>query len=74
MKKLQERKSKLSEEDSKQHVAKSNTEEVSEENDNSKTLVPFSSEDPVEVRRRRAIEAAERRRNQTPPRLSVDEM
>lgn len=71
---MQERKSKLSEEDSKQHVAKSNTEEVSEENDNSKTLVPFSSEDPVEVRRRRAIEAAERRRNQTPPRLSVDEM
>lgn len=31
-------------------------------NNNEETLVPFSSEDPVDIRRRRAIEAAERRR------------
>lgn len=33
-------------------------------NNSVEDLIPFSAEDPVDIRRRRAIEAAERRRNQ----------
>ena len=71
LKKLQERKEKeqkQNEQPESKHEPEESVREIistcSHLEMNGNDLVPFSVEDPVEIRRRRALEAAERRRNQ----------